>query len=222
LAGAFFFSVQTISTIGYGHLVPMGLAANSLVAVEAFVGMLCVALVTGIVFARFSRPRADIVFSRRAVIAPYQGIQAFEFRIANLRRNQIIEARVRVFLAMVERAPDSGVTRRSFVDLALEREQLAFFPLSWTVVHPIDESSPLHGMTAEDLVECGAEFMVTMTGIDDSVSQVVNTRSSYTADEVVWGQRFVNMYERSSMGTPKTIDLARIHGTEPADAVVSG
>jgi len=216
LAGAFFFSVQTVSTIGYGHIVPMGLAANSLAAFEAFIGMLGVALVTGIVFARFSRPTADIVFSDRGVIAPYRGIKAFQFRIANRRRNQIIETRVRVFLSMVEQDGEAGPARRSFMELTLERNQLAFFPLSWTIVHPIDEASPLSGLTEQDVKASGAEFLVTMTGIDDSFSQVVHTRTSYTAEEIEWDTRFSNMYERTPLGTPRAMDVARIHDFEPA------
>ena len=209
---AFFFSVQTLSTVGYGHIVPLSLAANWVATVESFVGMLSMALVTGLAFARFSRPVADIVFSRSAVITGYRGITGFQFRIANQRRNQIIEPHVRVFLSTIEMRSDGA--RRSFVDLPLERDQLAFFPLSWTVVHPIDEESPLWGIGERELEASGAEFLITVNGLDETLSQVVHARCSYIAREIVWGKRFADIFQRSEAGTPRAIDLARIHDLE--------
>jgi inward rectifier potassium channel len=209
---AFFFSVQTASTIGYGHIVPVTTAANVTTTLEALLALIAFALVTGLVYARFTRPMADIVFSKQAIIAPYRGITAFEFRIANQRRNQIIELQARVFLSRVDRL-DGRVTR-SFHELELERDHVAFFPLTWTVVHPIDEGSPFHGLNREQLLACDAEIMILLSGVDDTVSQTVHARSSYKADEVAWNTRFANIYQRAESGNPTSIDIARLDDIE--------
>ena len=208
-AEAFFFSVQTLSTVGYGHMVPVGLAANLVMAAESFVGLLTVALATGLAFARFSRPHARIVFSERAVIAPYRGITAFEFRIANRRRTQLNELSAKVVFARFDSGP--AARRRHFDDLALERSRVAFFPLSWTLVHPIDERSPLFGLTREDLLASDAEFLILLTGVDETFSQTVHARSSYHAEEVVWNARFADIFDRGEAGGPLSIDVGRIH-----------
>src|SRR3989442_16003390 len=148
-AEAYFFSVQTLATIGYGRIAPVGMAANVLVTLESLVGLLGLALATGLLFARFSRPIADIVFSRDAIVAPYRGIRAFEFRIANRRSNEVLELQAEVLFSQLE-----GRDRvRRFYIMSLEREKVVFFPLSWTVVHPIDERSPLRGLTQHNLVD---------------------------------------------------------------------
>src|SRR5271165_3196143 len=144
---AFFFSVQTLSTIGYGQVVPIGTAANTLVTLESLVGLLGFAIVTGLLFARFSRPTAKMLFSRHAVIAPYQHITALEFRVANARSNQLIEVSAKVLLSRFEDC--EGVRTRRYYPLQLERNSVVFLPLTWTVVHPIDQKSPLHGETEQ-------------------------------------------------------------------------
>src|SRR4029077_3393280 len=144
------FSVHTFATIGYGNIVPAGLAANIVVAVESLVGLLGFALATGLLFARFSRPTAKIVFSDAAAVAPYNGITAFEFRIINSRNNQIIELGARVLLSKFENVDGNRI--RKYHQLRLERERVVFFPLSWTIVHPIDEDSPMKGLTQDDLI----------------------------------------------------------------------
>ena len=209
---AYFFSVQTLATIGYGHISPSGLPANILVTIESLVGLLGFALVTGLLFARFSRPTARILFSDAAVIAPYRGITAFEFRIANQRNNQIIELGAQVLFSRMEKSDGTDVRR--FYELALERRKVAFFPLSWTVVHPIDPSSPLHGLTGNDLRETDAEFLILLTGIDETFSQTVHARSSYKAHEVVWNARFTNIFNRTSGDGPLRVDVSRIHSLE--------
>jgi inward rectifier potassium channel len=213
-ARSFFFSVETFSTIGYGNIVPVGAAANLAVTVEAFVGLLWLALSTGLVFARFSRPTAQIVFSRGAVIAPYRGITAFEFRIANERRNQIIELEAKVLFSSLRE--EDGRRVRRFEPLRLERDRVVFFPLSWTVVHPIDEESPLRGLSAADLRSADAEFLVLLTGIDETFSQTVHARSSYKGDEVVWNAKFADLYRHRQGEEPIAIDMARFHDVEPA------
>src|SRR5262249_9746259 len=146
---AFFFSIHTLATIGYGTITPVGVPANVIVSIESFIGLFGLALCTSLLFARFSRPTAKILFSRQAIIAPYQGIKAFEFRIANMRRSQIIELEAKVLFARFEDV--GGRQLRRFYPMKLERERVVFFPLSWTIVHPIDEESPFYGMTDADL-----------------------------------------------------------------------
>ena len=209
---AFFFSVHTLSTIGYGHIVPASVGANMLVTIEAMVGLFGLALGTGLIFARFSRPLAEIVFSEQAIVAPYRGITAFEFRIVNRRRNEIMELEAKVHLAWLEES--DGLLKRRFHELPLERHKVAFFPLSWTIVHPIDKESPLFGVTREQLVASNAEFLVLLTGIDETFSQTVHARSSYRGEEVVWRAAFTNIFERLSADAPLAIDVGRIHDIE--------
>jgi len=210
---AFFFSIQTFATIGYGQIGPVGLAANLIVTVESFAGLLALALATGMIFARFSRPTARILFSDLAVIAPYQGIRAFEFRIANARKNQLIDLEAKVLFSRVEKS--EAKAGRQFYELPLERRKVVFFPLSWTIVHPIDEHSPLYGLTEEDFHRSHAEFLVLLTGIDDTFSQTVHTRSSYRADEVVWNAKFANIFKPVSGTDRLAIDVGRLHDIEP-------
>jgi inward rectifier potassium channel len=210
---AFFFSIHTFATIGYGSLTPNGVAANMIVALEAVVGLLAFALATGMLFARFARPHARILYSRRAVLAPYQGRTGFMFRITNGRRNQLVEMQAKVSMSRWELA--DGARVRRFYQLGLEREKVAFFPLAWTIVHPVTESSPLDGWSEEELRAAEAEFLVLLTGFDETFSQTVYSRTSYRADEIEWGARFANLYEPSDEGLV-VIDLARFHDLEPA------
>lgn len=189
---AFFFSVETLSTIGYGNVVPVGFAANAIVAIEALCGLAGFALVTGLLFARFSRPTAKLLFSSHAVIAPYQNISAFEFRVANARSNELIEVSAKVILSRFEHV--DGVRTRRYYPLNLERNNVVFLPLTWTVVHPIEDSSPFHGETPESLRSANAEVLVLVKGFDETFSTVVQTRTSYTIDEVIWGARFANAF----------------------------
>jgi len=212
----FFFSVQTLSTVGYGQLYPVGLAANILMTAEAIVGLLAFALSTGLVFARFSRPTADIVFSHNAVVAPYWGEKAFEFRIVNQRQNEIIELRAKVVFS--QREVRNGRAVRRFYDLSLERDRVTFFPASWTIVHPIDKRSPLYGLSPEGCRWADAEFLVLLTGMDDTFSQVVHARTSYQADEVLWNARFDDILQRPSDRGPLSIDVHGVHGLERVES----
>jgi inward rectifier potassium channel len=209
---SFFFSVQTFATIGYGGMHPVGLAANVLVTLESLVGLLGFALATGLLFARFSRPIAKILFSEKAIIAPYRGITAFEFRIANVRSNQLIQVECMLMLSWLK----PGARIREFQPLRLEREKVVFFPLAWTVVHPIDFDSPLYRISPEQLAEWDAEFLILLTGIDETFAQTVHTRSSYKADEVVWGASFVNIFNPPRAGRV-SIDIGRLHEIRSAE-----
>jgi len=213
---AFFFSVDTFATIGYGNIIPVGVAANILVTIEALVNILAIALATGVIFSRFSRPSARIVYSRNAIVAPYREKTALEFRIANGRTSQLIEVQIQVILTKLEQV--NGTSIRKFYDLDLERQRVVFFTLSWTVVHPIDPSSPIWGLTKKDLIDADAEVLILLTGTDETLSQTVHSRSSYKADEIVWGAKFANMFLRSEAAGIIGMNLNRIHDIE---AVIS-
>jgi len=189
---AFVFSVETLSTIGYGNIVPVGFAANAVVTIEALTGLTGFAIATGLLFARFSRPTANIVFSSHAVVAPYHGMNALEFRVANARSNELIEVSAKVIVSRFEQV-DGAITRR-YYPLTLERDGVVFLPLTWTVVHPIDEKSPLYGETPEALRSSGTEVLVLLKAFDETFSTIVQTRTSYTFDDVVWGARFANAF----------------------------
>lgn len=210
---AFFFSVDTFATIGYGNIYPVGVAANTLVAIEALLNIVSVALVVGVVFARFSRPSARIIYSRYAVVAPYRDRTALEFRIANARSSQLIDVQVQAILTKIERT-QTGSTVRRFYDLPLERQRVVFFPLSWTVVHPIDAQSPMWGLTREDLISADAELLVLLIATDETISQTVHSRSSYEADEIIWNAKFANMFLRSESEGIIGMNLDRIHDIE--------
>lgn len=209
---AFFFSVHTFATIGYGTIQPIGYPANFLVTLESYIGLLAQALVTGVVFARFARPTAKIIFSDKAIIAPYQDITAFMFRIVNGRSNHLIEVKAQVIYShFVE---ENGKRTRRFDPLTLERRLVTFFSLSWTVVHPIDEQSPLYGCTDEDLRAADAEFLILLTAHDETFAQTVHARSSYKPDEIIWNVRFADIYVRDSEVT--TIDVRKLSKVERA------
>ena len=209
---AFFFSVHTFATIGYGNITPIGMAANIIVVIESLAGLLATALITGLIFARFSRPTAKIVFSQNAVIAPYKNITAFMFRLTNGRKNQLVGMEMKLNLSLYVNG--ASPTNRRFHELKLERQRVEVFPLSWTIVHPIDEQSPLYGYTPERLKSEDPEFYVLLTGLDDSVSQMVHTRSSYKHDEIIWNAKFASIYEPILPGEPITIDVGRINEIE--------
>jgi inward rectifier potassium channel len=208
-AQAFFFSVETLATIGYGNIAPANMAAHLLMTFESLVGLMTFAVIAGIVFARFSRPVAQIVFSEDAIIAPYRGITAFMFRVVNQRSNEIVELRAQVMLA--RRKKDGAVTDREFIPLKLERDRVIFFPLTWTVVHPIDPDSPMYGKTAADLAESDAEFLILLNGFDETFSQNVHTRSSYKAEEIVWGAKFRSVFNPPRPDGTLSVDIRKLH-----------
>ena len=210
----FFFSVQTFATIGYGTIHPVGVVPNLLVTIESYYSLIANALITGLVFARFARPTAKIVFSEIAVIAPYQDITAFMFRLVNGRNNQLIEVKAQVMYARF--LEENGKRVRKFDVLPLERRSVTFFPLTWTVVHPIDEASPLWGCTDADLRAADAEFLILLTATDETFATVVHQRSSYKPDEIRFGSKFVSIYTNKP-GEQIAIDARRLSKVEKTE-----
>ncbi len=213
-ADAFFFSVETISTIGYGQMSPATLYGNLVMTVEALFGVALIAVSAGLMFARFSRPTARVMFSRVAVVTEYNGIPTLSFRLANERRNQMLEAQVSVTLVRDEHTAE-GEWMRRFYDLQLARQRSPIFAMTFTVMHPIDAGSPLWNDTPSSLAEQAAEIVVTVTGVDETISHAVNARTSYLAHEVLWDRRFVDVFTETEDGR-LAIDYRRFHDTEPS------
>ncbi len=209
LRDAFFFSVQTLGTIGYGAMYPITLYANAIVTVESLVGLLFVAMATGLMFARFARPTARVLFANVATIAPFNGVPTLAVRVANQRQNQIVEAKMQIVLVRNEVSAEGQVMRR-FHDLKLSRSQTPLFALTWTAMHPITTESPLFGMTATDLAEGEVEIIVMLTGMDETFAQVIHARHSYMGDEIVWNARFADVLSRLPDGR-RRIDYRYFH-----------
>ena len=214
----FFFSVQTFATIGYGTIHPAGVVPNLLVTVESYYSLIANALITGVVFARFARPVAKVIFSDVAVIAPYRDKQGLMFRLVNGRNNQLIEVRAQVLFARF--VNENGRSVRRFDFLELERRKVTFFPLAWTVVHPIDETSPLYGLASEDYIRTDAEILILLTATDETFAQIVHTRSSYKPHEIRCGYKFVSLYNEVDDGEPISIDIRKLSLVVPAELPV--
>ncbi|HTP88012.1 MAG TPA: ion channel [Bryobacteraceae bacterium] len=209
----FFFSAQTLTTVGYGGMAPRGILGNFVASTEALIGLMAFAVGTGLLLARVSRPSARIAFSPHALMAPYQDGISLQFRVVNERRNNLIELEARVLLMTV--VPCRNGPERRYDQLTLERKGVIFFPLTWTIVHPIDENSPLYGKTAADLEQSQAELLILIKGFDDTFSQVVNARYSYRYDEIVWGAKFAPAFRIDEAGDI-VLDLALVGAiTEP-------
>ncbi len=212
--GAFFFSAQTLTTVGYGHISPVGYVTSLISAFESMIGLLAFALVTGLLYGRFSRPVAHVRFSRKAVFAPYLDVNGWMFRIINTRSNQLIDLQVEVTMSRLETKPD-GTKYRRYYSLPLERGKVTFFPTNWTLVHPITSESPLHSCTPEELEESDAEFLILLRATDDTFSQGVHTRYSYRYNEILWGRKFRPMFD-SSQHSMVTLDMNKLDDTDPA------
>jgi len=215
-ANAFFFSVQTMATIGYGEMHPATLYANVLVTIEVLLGLLGFALGTGVIFARISRPTARVMFSRAAVITDFDGVPTLMFRVANQRLNRILEAHVTVSLVRNELAAE-GVAMRRFYELPVARERSPLFVLTWTVMHAIDKTSPLHGATQETLKAQGAELIVTLRGLDETFAQTIHARHNYLAEEILWQRRLVDIIGTTPDGR-LSVDYSRFHDTADAQS----
>ncbi len=187
--------------------------ANLLMTAEVLIGALMIALLTGLAFARFSRPTARVLFSRVAVIGPVNGRPTLSLRIANERRNQVVQAEVGLALVRDEVTAEGHFLRR-FYDLKLARSRTPVFALSFTVMHPIDRDSPLHGATPQTLAAAQAELVVTLTGIDGTLSQPIHARTSYSCKEILFDRRFADIFAATPDGR-RVIDYTRFHDTLP-------
>ncbi len=204
---AFFFSVQTLTTVGYGGISPRGVGVSVVSSAEAMMGVLGFAFSAGLLYGRFARPTARILFSSRALVAPYEGGTSLQIRVANQRDNALVDLEATVVLMTVEGG--GAQARRVYAKLELERSSIFFLPLTWTIVHPIDKASPLFAKTAEALAAQAAEIMVILRGFDDTFSQVVNARTSYRFDEIIWGWRFQPAFHHDE-GGHLVLDLSKM------------
>jgi len=193
----FFFSVETIATIGYGKMSPATLVSEILMSVEALCGLINFALITGLIFAKFSRPTARVRFSRAAVISKRDGVPSLMFRMANVRSSQIVDAQIHVAFARNERTAEGEYVRR-FYDLDLKRYRNPIFAYSWTAVHPIQPGSPFYGATPEEFLKSEANLTVSLTGFDEVFSQTVYARYSYVAADIVWGARLTDIIDENA------------------------
>jgi inward rectifier potassium channel len=210
---SFFFSVQTIGTLGYGVMAPRDFYTNVMVTAETFVGIANIAISTGLIFARFSRPTARILFSRVAVIAPFDGVPTLMFRAANQRGNTILEAEVSVSWSFLTTTREGSVMRR-FQELRLAKSRSPLFALSWLVMHPIDPTSPLWKTSRETWAACESQLVVVISGNDESFSQRIFARHTYQTDEILWDQAFVDILKPGPDGQ-LVVDYTHFHDVSP-------
>jgi inward rectifier potassium channel len=209
----FLFSVQTIGSANYTVMLPKTIYANVIVSIEAFFGILNLALITGVTFARFSRPFSRIIFSEVAVITPFDGVPTLMFRAANQRGNQILGATVSVSLARSVTTRE-GIVMRRFEELKLVRSRTLLFALSWTVMHQIDETSPFYGLSPDALRELEVEIIILLSGTDDALADTIYARHSYMPDEILWNRRFADVIAITPAGR-RVVDLHQFHKTLP-------
>ncbi len=194
----FYFSSQTLTTVGYGSISPIGSAASLAASIEAMVGLLGFAFATGLMYGRFSKAKSKILFSNHMLVSPYRGIKGLKFRIANARKSQLIEMEARVMYSFLQY--ENGETKRRYMQMELEIGFINMFPLPWTIVHPINEESPLFGKSAEDLKSEKAEFLIILKGYNDTFNQYVHQIHEYSCDEVVYDADFDPMFDPASVG----------------------
>ncbi|MEB3292902.1 MAG: ion channel [Synechococcales bacterium] len=210
---AFFFSVHTFASIGYGVIAPKTTYANLIVTLEAIMSLLSIAVVTGLAFARFTRPVARIMFSHRAIVAPHNGVPTLMMRAANQRRNQILEAEARLYFTRDEQTLEGQFIRR-FYELPLSRHRTPSFSLTWTIMHPIDEASPLYGETPESLDQSHAQFILSLMGLDETVAYTLHARHLYSPQDLQWDHQFIDLIYKSPTGD-RYLDYTHFHGTQP-------
>ncbi|HWI91381.1 MAG TPA: ion channel [Flavisolibacter sp.] len=206
---AFFFSFQTFTTVGYGHVSPEGTLTSSVAAFESFLGVLTLALAAGLFYGRFSRPRSFLRFSDIALIAPYKDGRSLMFRTAPYKNNLLIDAEVKLTLGM--RVFRNGEEKNEFYTLNVEIGKINALLLNWTIVHPINEDSPIYGMSLEELKEARAEVIVFLKAFDEGFANTVVARTSFTANEIIEGAKFKPMYERSPDGDATLLHIDKLN-----------
>lgn len=209
---AFFFSFQTFTTVGYGHVSPEGTLTSSVAAFESFLGVLTLALAAGLFYGRFSRPRSFLKFSDVALIAPYKGGTALMFRTVPYKNNHLMDAEVKLTMGM--RVVRNGEEKNEFYTLNVEFNKINALILNWTIVHPIDDNSPFYGMSLEELKNARAEVLVYLKAYDEGFANTVIARTSYTADEIEVGAKFKPMYERSPSGEATLLHIDKLNDFE--------
>lgn len=206
----FFFSTETYTTVGYGRVNPIGDTANSIASVESMLGFLSFAIATGLLYGRFSRPKAFLLFSKDALISPYRDGSALMFRFATYKDNHTMtNVDIKVNAAML--VEENGKTSYKFYDLNLERNHVESLPMNWTVVHPLTSDSPIYDFTREDMKKADLEIYVSVRAFDDVYSNIVQQRTSYTYEEILFGRKFVQMYRESDDGKTTIVELQRLH-----------
>jgi inward rectifier potassium channel len=215
-AGAFFFSVETLATVGYGDMHPQTFYGHVVAMIEIFIGLMSLALITGIMFARFSRPRARFLFTKNVVVRPIDGKVTLVVRAANLRHNVVQEASAQLRMLRDEITEEKFRIRR-IIDLPLLRSQHPMFVLGWTLMHVIDESSPLKSETAESLEKSGASFVLSMSGTDETTGQQLMSRAEYSHADIRWNATFHDVLEELEDGSLR-LDYRRFHDIEPLAA----
>ncbi len=217
----FFFSVQTLATIGYGAMYPQGRAAEVLMTFEALVGVLLTAVVTGLCFSKFARPTSRVLWSRICVVSDRDGVPTLMFRVANERMNHVVAANISVAVLRSETTLE-GERLRKVTDMALTRSSTPSFILSWTVMHPITPGSPLYGMTAEQFATSQPEIVLTLTGLDETLMQTIHARASYIPSEMRWGARFADVLGTLTADGRRIIDYTKFHDSIPAKLTLPG
>jgi len=213
---AFFFSAQTITTVGYGRLNPAGLWPNVIASFEALLGLMIFAIVTGLIYGRFSRPVAKLLFSKNALIAPFKENTAFMFKVANSKTNDMAEVEAQVLLGLI--LYEEGKFVRRYYGLDLERKNVNSLALTWTIVHPIDEKSPLFGLSSQMMEEHEAEFFISIKGVDTTFSQTVYTRYSFHFSDLVWNAKFKPSFKRSEDGHETIVELDHLNDYDILEA----
>jgi len=210
----FFFSVETLATVGYGNMSPATFYGHCVATAEIITGMLSLAVITSLVFARFSKPTARILFSRHAVITPYNGVPTLMLRVANQRHSYILEVSASLVLVRDEETPD-GHSLTRFYDLQLERARSPMFALTWQIMHRIDESSPLYGVTQQAMQEGDMRLAVTLTGMDEIFAAAISARHTYNHEDIRFDRRFVDLFSEGEHPRHLYVDLGRFHDLEP-------
>ena len=205
----YFFSAQTLTTVGYGRVNPVGILTNIVSSFQALAGLLSFAVFTGLIYAKFSKPRSFLLFTNHALFSPYKNGYALMFRFANKLKYSIINVKVQVTLSIIETDEAGNKNRNFYSPINLERDHIQFFPGSWTIVHQINENSPIYGLTWEQIKESHIEIFILVSGFDESFDEQVHAKKSYHISEIVWGAKFTKIITTDNLGRT-AVDLSKL------------